>query len=114
MDLETRRGIRLKELRLASSLTQEELSARAGLSVDKLSAIERGREQGANPRIDTLTGLATAFGMRLHLFLELLDDPDDSPRQSLIREIRTQCETLDERHLTLVRDQVAAVVRFGR
>jgi predicted ATPase/DNA-binding XRE family transcriptional regulator len=50
----------LKETRLVAGLTQEALAERAGLSVEAVRALERGR-RGA-PRFDTVTRLSTALG----------------------------------------------------
>lgn len=42
-------GIELRRRRLAAGLTQEELAERAGLSVDAISALERGVRRRAYP-----------------------------------------------------------------
>jgi predicted ATPase/DNA-binding XRE family transcriptional regulator len=54
-------GERLRALRLAARLTQEELAERAGLTAAGVSAIERGTRQRAYPR--TVTALADALGL---------------------------------------------------
>jgi len=54
-------GERLRALRLAARLTQEELAERAGLTAAGISAIERGIRQRAYPR--TVTALADALGL---------------------------------------------------
>ncbi|MFM2043367.1 MAG: hypothetical protein RLY86_1943 [Pseudomonadota bacterium] len=108
MDDQTRRGIRLRELRKAHGLTQEDLAARSGLSVDTLSAMENGAD--TKPRLETLESLAAAFAMPVAQFLARLDDPDDTPRAALLRDITTLCAQLDDRALELVKAQVGAVV----
>ncbi|MGH2442781.1 MAG: helix-turn-helix domain-containing protein, partial [Chloroflexota bacterium] len=45
----------LRERRIAAALSQEALAERAGLSVDAIRAIERGRR---SPRADTITRLS--------------------------------------------------------
>jgi tetratricopeptide (TPR) repeat protein/transcriptional regulator with XRE-family HTH domain len=52
----------LKRQRLASGLTQAELAARAGLSPEAISALERGVNR--SPRRDTVTLLADALGLQ--------------------------------------------------
>lgn len=60
-------GERLRELRLAYHITQEELAERAGLSYKFIGEIERGQ---ANPTIDTMWRLAKALRVEIHeLFL---------------------------------------------
>lgn len=112
MDELTRRGSRIRKLRKARRLTQEELCARSGVSVDTLSAMERGREEAGNPRLDTLTGLAIGLNMSVGQLMTELDDPDDTPRRRLEREIQDLCRQLDDKALELVRGQVGCVVAF--
>jgi transcriptional regulator with XRE-family HTH domain len=60
-------GERLRELRLAFRITQEELAERAGLSYKFIGEIERGK---GNPTVDTMYRLSKALGVDLHeLFL---------------------------------------------
>jgi len=60
-------GVRVRELRLAYHITQEELAERAGLSYKFIGEIERGK---ANPTIDTVWALAKALRLEIHeLFL---------------------------------------------
>ncbi len=54
-------GALVRRYRLAASLSQEALAERAGLSVDAISVIERGK-RGA-PRPDTVALLARALGL---------------------------------------------------
>src|SRR5215467_1869689 len=49
----------LRKLRLASSMTQEELAERSGLSVDGIAALERGIRRA--PRPSTVVLLAEAL-----------------------------------------------------
>ena len=53
-------GSKIRELREAASLTQEDLAHEAGISTSTLSRIERGNYQ---PRLDTLGKLATALSL---------------------------------------------------
>src|SRR5687767_11742644 len=63
----TQVGERLRELRLAYHITQEELAERSGLSYKFIGEIERGQ---ANPTIDTMWQLAKALRVDVHeLFL---------------------------------------------
>jgi len=53
-------GTRLKALRVAADLTQEQLAEKANISVDFLSLIERGRN---SPSFENLETLAKALGL---------------------------------------------------
>lgn len=60
-------GERVRELRLAYRMTQEELAERSGLSYKFIGEIERRK---ANPTIDTMSALARAFRLEIYeLFL---------------------------------------------
>ena len=50
----------LTRLRLAAGLTQDELSARSGVSQSNISALEKGTWE---PRLSTILALAKAFGV---------------------------------------------------
>jgi transcriptional regulator with XRE-family HTH domain len=51
---------RLRSLRVAAGLTQQDLAVKAGLSVSVVAHIEVGRIP--NPRLDTIRALAIALG----------------------------------------------------
>jgi transcriptional regulator with XRE-family HTH domain len=53
-------GPKIRELRQAAGLTQEDLAHEASISTSTLSRIERGAFQ---PRLDTLGKLAQALGV---------------------------------------------------
>lgn len=94
-DLRGRVGARLKQLRRARRLTQEELAERAGLSYKFVGQVERGK---GNPTLTTLAALADALGVRMVDLLALeTERPRLTPRQaSQVREALTSIETLVE------------------
>lgn len=53
---------RVKELREAVGLSQQELANRAGLSVSQVAKLEQGSK--ADPRVSTLLVLAAALGVK--------------------------------------------------
>jgi predicted ATPase/DNA-binding XRE family transcriptional regulator len=72
----------LKRLRLRAALTQEELAERSGLSVEAISALERGVRR--HPRRATLALLAGALGLAAaerDAFLETRPNPARGPRR---------------------------------
>lgn len=60
--LRVRFGNRIRELRLASGLTQEEFADRCGFARTYMSRIETG---GANPSLDAIKVLADALKVSL-------------------------------------------------
>ena len=51
----------LKKLREAAGMSQQELAGKAGISLSVIAQIEQGVI--ANPRVNTVTGLAEALGV---------------------------------------------------
>src|SRR5688572_13329442 len=54
-------GAKVREIRLAKHLTQEDVAGRVGLQRTTISALENG--DGAPPRLDLLMSLARALGV---------------------------------------------------
>jgi transcriptional regulator with XRE-family HTH domain len=52
---------RLRDMREAAGLSQQELAVKAGLSVSVVSQIEQGKK--ADPRMSTVVALASALGV---------------------------------------------------
>lgn len=85
MDASVRFGEALRSLRLSAGLTQEALAHRTGLSVDGISALERGHRR--HPRADTLELLCVGLGL----------SPDE--RSALVeRAARHQVDALMSHH----------------
>jgi transcriptional regulator with XRE-family HTH domain len=63
MEIKKLIGSRIKHLRKAKGLSQEELSEKVGLSSKYLSSIERGNE---NPTLDTFMKLAQALNVEIY------------------------------------------------
>lgn len=71
--LRKRFGLRVKELRLATGLSQEAFSDRCGFARSYMSRIERG---GANPSLDAVQDLADALGVEV--FRLFVDDGESA------------------------------------
>ena len=65
-EIRSQLGQRVRQLRLAYRVTQEQLAERAGLSYKFIGEIERGK---ANPTVDTLSRLAKALRVEVHELL---------------------------------------------
>ena len=95
-DLRGRLGARVKQLRQARRLTQEQLAERAGLSYKFVGEVERGQ---GNPTLTTLGSLSDALGVALPDLLGVEGEkPMLTARQaSLVRDALASIETLVER-----------------
>lgn len=87
-DLEIRQliGLRIKQLRRARELSQEELSEKVGISSKYLSSIERGKE---NPTLDTFIRLALALNVEIsELFNYMHEKSPGELRQTILSMIK--------------------------
>jgi transcriptional regulator with XRE-family HTH domain len=75
-DIANRLADHVKQLRIEAGLTQAELAARAGVTVETVARLERvlrGRSSAnSNPSLETLVRLASALGVEV---AELLSEP---------------------------------------
>jgi transcriptional regulator with XRE-family HTH domain len=77
-ELRRRFGNKVRELRDAKGLTQEQLADRIGRSVDTVSNIERGLNA---TRLETAHQLADVLGIRLRDLFDLDDERDPGERE---------------------------------
>jgi transcriptional regulator with XRE-family HTH domain len=76
MDIKRRVALRIRTIRKARGLTQEDLAGMIDRSVDTISAIERGVNL---PTYETLEKLAEGLGLPLAQLFE--QDAEDTPRR---------------------------------
>jgi transcriptional regulator with XRE-family HTH domain len=69
-------AVRLKALRNAARMSQQELATRAGLSMSMVAQLEQGTK--TDPRVSTLVALAKALGVDLNT-LAGFDEPPLAP-----------------------------------
>lgn len=80
-------GARIKSLREAAGLSQNELARRAGVSQSGLSYIESGEK---SPSVDTLLRIADALGVTVSELLNAQGDTEMPPHiRALVREARS-------------------------
>ena len=74
-------ALRLKRLRDAAGLTQQELANRAGLSISAVVQIEGGRKN--DPRLSTLHALALGLGVPVTELIVSLEEgtPETAPKR---------------------------------
>lgn len=105
-------AVRLRDARRQAKLSQEELAAKVGRSVDGISNIERGINL---PSLDTLIDLCCALSISAATLVEELQSPEKpSERQKLEWRLRSLCHDLPKRDLLLAIDLIEAVRRQGR
>ena len=104
-ELKRRFGRRVQELREARGLTQEQLAARIGRSVDTVSNIERGVNA---TRIEIAHQLAVELGVRLPDLFDLDDEPDlhEQERREAIRGIIELLGRRDLKTVTRMRELI--------
>jgi transcriptional regulator with XRE-family HTH domain len=99
---------RIRELRLARGLKQEELCERAGISADAITRIEGGSRV---PTLDTLERLAAALGVLPAAFFDgtapLVERVASVPMTRVVTLLETQPDTV----LAIAENVVTAVVR---
>jgi len=103
-DIVIRLAKRVRELRLASRLTQAELALRAGITVETVARLERvlrgHPSANPNPSLETLACLAAALGVELPDLLAAASCP--KPREDLISGLLRGASPATRRHVLLV------------
>ncbi|MBI5185950.1 MAG: helix-turn-helix domain-containing protein [Nitrospinae bacterium] len=99
-------GARIKELRKAKKLSQEQLSEKVGIDPKHLSRIEVGR---GFPSLDTLEKLATALAVELKDFFEFAHSTKN--KKELRESLCSLANEADEEKLRLAVKILRALVR---
>jgi transcriptional regulator with XRE-family HTH domain len=111
MDLKRKFGIRLRAIRKEAGLTQDELAASIGRSVDAISNIERGKSL---PSFEMVLEFSRALNLELSVLFDL-DGPTRSHRQVMLLErLAAVAITLDEVDLEIAVEQVEVIARRKR
>ena len=90
-ELQAQLGARIKQIRLARDLTQEDVAERANRSYKYIGQVERG---AANPTVDVLENLAAALGVSIIDFFQ--GAPTYPLRQSEAPVVREVADSLEE------------------
>jgi transcriptional regulator with XRE-family HTH domain len=90
-EFERQFGNRLRRMRKAKKLSQEELAHRAGCDVSTIGRIERGEK---SPRLALLHSLAETFGTSVS---DLTDCRPHTPAQDIRRELYDRIDGLVEK-----------------
>lgn len=107
LSLKQRVGLRIKEARLARSLTQEALADLVGRTVEAVSNIERGR---TFPTIETLEKLGRHLDVPIQYFFEDADQPIEDKRFILEGRVKAIVRRLGKEDLEIAVRQLTAIL----
>ncbi len=79
-------GKRIKELRIKSSLTQQECGEKIGISQHQITLIESGK---SFPKIQTLIKLSNIFSCNIYDFFFTIDEPEKNKIFNIIKKYPT-------------------------
>jgi transcriptional regulator with XRE-family HTH domain len=104
-------GERIRSLRTARGLSQEEVARRTGIGLKSYGDLERGRTR--DPHYSTLRGVARALGVRVE---EVLEEPlplepvplDEAPRETGHSPAAPSEEPVSDEYVIRVPPEVAA------
>jgi len=110
METKKRLGLRLKAIRKEKKLTQDELAARIGRSVDAVSNIERGKSL---PSFSTVEQLCQALEVPLKVLFDFDDTPMLHHRAQLLEQVMSVARSLSDADLELA-SKIITVLRESR
>lgn len=85
-------GLRIRELRNAQHMSQEELAFKAGISPAHLGQIERATK---TPTVDTVGKIAAALDIPIAA-LFTMDTVSATPQNAIVEKINAQLSVMDE------------------
>lgn len=108
MDTKSRLGLRLKAIRKEKKLTQDELAARIGRSVDALSNLERGKSL---PSFHTIELLCRALNIPLKSLFDFEEASLPHRKAQLLEELLSLARKMPEADLELAVEQIRVLGR---
>ena len=98
-------GVRIRTLRKAAGLTQEQLAEVADVSVNFIGYVERGQRA---PSIKTLEQIAQALNVRPKDLFEFLEDESDELLYETLIAVLRKCAPADLRALIQIAKKLGA------
>ena len=108
MTTKHRLGVRVRTIRKQKGITQDQLAARMGRSVDALSNIERGKSL---PSFQTIEQLCEALEIELKTLFDFTDLPLPARNVQLLEELYSIARELPHADLELAVEQIKAISR---
>ena len=97
---------RIRALRKAAGLTQEQLSEKADIAPQHLSRLETGRQA---PSLDTLVDIAAALDTTPSA---LLMEPQEDDHAELLSRVAAMCRTLTKEEAAFLESQLAGWMSY--
>jgi len=111
MDTKAQLGLRIKAIRKGKRLTQDELAARIGRSVDALSNIERGKSL---PSFSTIEQLSRALDIPLKNLFDFEEASVSRRKVQLLEELQSLARDLPETDLQVAIEQIRVLNKHRR
>lgn len=108
MTTKHRLGVRVRTIRKQKGITQDQLAAKMGRSVDALSNIERGKSL---PSFRTIEQLCEALEIDLKTLFDFTDLPLPARSAQLLEELYSMARELTPADLELAVEQIKAISR---
>lgn len=105
MEIYKKIGIKIKELRTQSDITQEKLAELSGVSSNFISQIERGRNKCS---LETINNLSTALNVPLYELFKF-NRANPTAKDSFSKRIEIMLKSLSSKDKNLVMDITADV-----
>jgi len=99
---------RVKELRKLAGLTQEQLAAKADLSVDGIRKIETVR---TTPTLETLEKIGQALALSLSELLTFESSTPENAQRQELEQIHLYLATRDVKEIRIAKKVVEAVIK---
>ncbi|MEW5847400.1 MAG: helix-turn-helix transcriptional regulator [Myxococcota bacterium] len=104
-------GQHLAHLRKRAGLSQAQVAAHVGVTMETISRVERGVQW---TDLAVLTGMADAFGVSWRELVAVAEGSDQCPHDAVIREIVSLLSGRPLSDVEFVRDMVAVILQHER
>lgn len=100
-------GRRIRELRKARGLTQEQLAERTDLDYTSIGSLERGI---FNPSLNTAGKIAAALGISIQQLITLPEGKPTTEKEKTLHSIAERLDKLDAKSLKLINEFLDSVL----
>ncbi|MDP2807415.1 MAG: helix-turn-helix transcriptional regulator [bacterium] len=100
-------GKRIRELRKARGLTQEQLAERTDLDYTSIGSLERGI---FNPSLNTAGKIAAALGISIQQLITIPAGKPSTEKEKILHHIAERLDKLDPKSLKLVNEFISSIL----